>query len=754
MNAFLYKPLNISWLLALFVALIWGNNLQAQDGYPPFTTITPEIFQDNEVLSLEHEYPWFYKSGDDTSWANPEFIRNEFIHENWTDTDHLNNIEFMSPMPPHPFTADGNVWFFKEFRVDSSEFGKRYAITGKIHGALEVYVNGNRAGAAGQVGLSRDEEISRGHFLPVSFEWDHTEQQLIALRYSYHELMDTGPGSFILGLSLNIGPFENIEQHFEDRAAERSISMAAQSFSMGASTVLGILLLFLYILYPQQRLNLIAALLFILVGLSSIGIFYITIWEVPRDFFAAMLLTSIGISISSFVNVWFAYKLIQKKRNWVLWVFAFFTVLLTGLSFYSPLFIQNAAMLLWLLSMIYVLVLFARARFKRNLTDLDIILIGFGIYFIGFITFLILIIIGYLPQSAAMWISVLSLLVPISYSFYLARDVARTNELLSKKLDENQQLSDAKLREEQKNKKLIEGQKKKLEKEVKERTAELAEAYENLQKSHEDLKSTQQQLIQQEKMASLGQLTAGIAHEIKNPLNFVNNFSEVSQELIDELREELEKNRSNPEFDIFKSTIPEILDDIESNVATINRHGKRADSIVHGMLLHSRGKSGEKMPTDINKLLDEYADLAYHGLRAKDPEFNAEIKKSFDDSIGKVEVVPQELSRAFLNIINNGLQAASEYYRETESDEQTEIRISTKKRDKTVIIKISDNGPGIPENIREKIFEPFFTTKDAGEGTGLGLSMTYDIIKAHNGTIDIKTDKGKGTTFIIELPLS
>ncbi len=753
MNAYLLNLLKFSCITGLFFAHFSGNSLHAQDGYPPYTAIASGDFQDDAVLSLEHSHPWFYKAGDDTSWSDPEFIRNEFLHENWADTDHLNNIEFMTGMPPHPFDADGNVWFFKEFRVDSSEFGKRYAITGKIHGGLEVYINGYKAGAAGKVGSNRSEEISRGYFLPVSFEWGHTGQQFIALRYSYHELMDVGPESFILGLSLDVGPYENIEQHFEERAAERSISMAAQSFSMGASSVLGILLLFLYILYPQQRLNLIAALLFILVGLSSIGIFYLTIWEVPRNFFMAMLITSIGISVSSFVNVWFAYKLIKKKLNWVLWVFAFFTVLLTGLTFYSPLFIQNAAMLLWLISMVYVLALFAWARFKRNMADLNIILVGFGIYFVGFISFLVLIVIGYLPQSAAMWISVLSLLVPISYSFYLARDVARTNELLSNKLEENQQLANAKLREEQKNKALIEGQKKKLEEEVKERTAELAKAYENLQKSHESLKNTQQQLIQQEKMASLGQLTAGIAHEIKNPLNFVNNFSEVSQELIDEIREEIEKNKDKPGFNIQSSHIPEILDDIEANVATINRHGKRADSIVHGMLLHSRGKSGEKMPADINKLLDEYADLAYHGMRAKDPGFNAAIEKDFDESIGQVNVVPQELSRVFLNIINNGLQAATEYYRKKGGPQQTIIKISTKKLAETVEARISDNGPGIPEKIREKIFEPFFTTKDAGDGTGLGLSMAYDIIKAHNGSIEIKTGEGNGTTFIIKLPL-
>lgn len=741
-------------LLLFFPVFIQPGVTSAQfdPSYPPFISVTQDLFDDPGILEITYSSPWFYKAGDDTSWADPNFIRNEFIHEKWPDTDQLSTIEFLSATPPEPFIADGNVWFFKELRVDSSEFGKRYAITGKIQGALELYINGNRAGAAGQVGSNRGDEVARGQFLPISFEWDHTDQQFIALRYSYHELIEVGPEAFILGLKLYMGPFENIEQHFQDRAAERSISMAAQSFSMGASTGLGILLLFLYILYPRQRLNLIAALLFILVGLSSIGIFYITIWEVPRDFFMAMLITGIGISVSSFVNVWFAYKLIQKKRNWVLWVFGFFTVLLTAFTFYSPLILQNAAMLLWLISMVYTLVLFASTRFKKNLKDLDIILIGFGIYFIGFITFLILIVIGYLPQSSAMWISVLSLLVPISYSFYLARDVARTSELLSRKLDENQRLADEKLRQEQENKRLIETRKEELEEEVKARTAELAKAYENLKKSHEDLKNTQQQLIQQEKMASLGQLTAGIAHEIKNPLNFVNNFSDVSRELIAELREELDRLKQDKKADLEGSFVEEILGDIEANVTTITKHGKRADSIVHGMLLHSRGKSGEKMPTDINKLLDEYTDLSYHGLRAKDPDFNADIQKDFDPSIEKIELIPQDISRAFLNIINNGFQAAYEHFRKQGIKANVLLSVKTELSGGNVIIRIKDNGPGIPEKIKNKIFEPFFTTKDAGEGTGLGLSMTYDIIKSHNGTIDLLSEEGKGTEFVITLP--
>ena len=732
----------IQGLVCLLFLFNPSGFLFAQDHYPPALSVTPDLFEDGEVLSLTYEAPWFYKAGDDTDWADPEFIKGEFIHENWEETSHVQYLEYLEPYGTHPFEADGNVWFFKELKVDSTLYGESFAISGKMYGAMEVYLNGVKQGSAGIVADNRSDEVPRGYFLPISFElWD-MESQYLAIRYSYQTLREIGPQFIVLGLILDMAPEATMEQHFEDSVAERSVGMAAQSFSMGASAVLGILLLFLYLMYPRQRLNLIAAILFLLIALSSIGIFFFTIWETPENFFTALIISGIGVSLSSFVNVWFAFKLIQKNKNWLFWTFLILSVFISLLTFYSVILIQNLSVLLWILSMIYVLVLFSQKRIKKGQKDLDVILIGFGIYFVGFITFLVLVITGTLPQTMVLWLSILSLLVPVSYSFYLARDVARTNELLSRKLDENQLLSDEKLRQEQKNKRLIESQKEKLAEEVKARTAELAEAYENLKKSHEELKNTQKQLIQQEKMASLGQLTAGIAHEIKNPLNFVNNFSEVSKELIEELREEI--GSENEE-------IISLLDDIEANVKTINKHGKRADSIVHGMLLHSRGKSGEKMPTDINKLLDEYSDLAYHGLRAKDPGFNAYIEKELDERIGMTAVVPQELSRAFLNIINNGLQAANEYHKTKGTGEEVLIKISTKKTDGKIEIRISDNGPGIPDKIRKKIFEPFFTTKAAGEGTGLGLSMTYEIIEAHNGTINLISEKGEGTTFIITL---
>jgi signal transduction histidine kinase/ligand-binding sensor domain-containing protein len=279
-----------------------------------------------------------------------------------------------------------------------------------------------------------------------------------------------------------------------------------------------------------------------------------------------------------------------------------------------------------------------------------------------------------------------------------------------------------------------------LEEKVNNRTAEL-------KKTIDELENTQSQLIHSEKMASLGELTAGIAHEIQNPMNFINNFSEVSIELIDEMCEELDKG------DV--EEVKTISKDIAQNLDKINHHGKRASSIVKGMLEHSRNTSGQKELTDINVLADEYLRLSYHGLRAKNKSFNADFKTDLDESLPKVEVVPQDLGRVVLNLINNAFYAVTSIPEE-ERDEKYKpmVTVSTKKMKEQVLITIKDNGPGIPDDIKEKIFQPFFTTKPTGKGTGLGLSLAYDIItQGHGGAIELDTTLGKGTKFSIYIPL-
>ena len=320
--------------------------------------------------------------------------------------------------------------------------------------------------------------------------------------------------------------------------------------------------------------------------------------------------------------------------------------------------------------------------------------------------------------------------------------------------------------------------------------AEVALQTTELRTSLERLQSTQTQLIQSEKMASLGELTAGIAHEIQNPLNFINNFSEVNQELLEELKSEKSKSKNERDEAIENG----ILDDISVNLEKIHHHGKRADAIVKGMLQHSRSSSGQKEPTDINALCDEYLRLCYHGLRAKDKSFNAIMKTDFDPNLPKVNIIPQDLGRVILNLLTNAFYAVNERLRQAQPDKNT-VTLSLSKDENSLVsldqskgntrfeptvsvstrlvtssalslplgearwglnlaeIRISDNGNGIPQKALDKIFQPFFTTKPTGQGTGLGLSLSYDIIKAHGGEIKVETKEDEGSIFILQLPI-
>jgi signal transduction histidine kinase len=268
---------------------------------------------------------------------------------------------------------------------------------------------------------------------------------------------------------------------------------------------------------------------------------------------------------------------------------------------------------------------------------------------------------------------------------------------------------------------------------------------EEIQHTLERLRETQSQLVHAEKMASLGELTAGIAHEIQNPLNFVNNFSEVSKELLDEMKVELDKGNI--------SDAKAIADDLILNLQKINTHGKRADSIVKGMLQHSRTNTGQKESTDINALADEYLRLSYHGIKAKDKLFNATLKTDLDPNLGDIKVVPQDIGRVMLNLISNAFYVVAEKKNLVGNGYEPTVSVSTKKLNGKVEISVRDNGNGIPKNVRDKIFQPFFTTKPTGQGTGLGLSLSYDIVRAHGGELSVETEEGVGSEFKISIPI-
>jgi two-component system NtrC family sensor kinase len=293
----------------------------------------------------------------------------------------------------------------------------------------------------------------------------------------------------------------------------------------------------------------------------------------------------------------------------------------------------------------------------------------------------------------------------------------------------------------------IENQNHTLEHEVYQRTAALARQTDALRTTLQELRDKQDQLIQAEKMASLGELTAGIAHEIQNPLNFVNNFAEVSTELAQELTEERARPTRDAELEA------ELLGDLKQNLHKITQHGQRAASIVRGMLEHSRASTGERMPTDLNALADEYLRLAYHGLRAKDKTFNATLKTEFAPQLPLVQAAGQDIGRVLLNLFTNAFYAVRQRQLAGEVGYAPTVRVGTQHVGDEVVVQVQDNGTGITEEVRQKMFQPFFTTKPSGEGTGLGLSLAYDIVtKGHGGTLEVESQLGQGTTFTLRLP--
>ena len=329
----------------------------------------------------------------------------------------------------------------------------------------------------------------------------------------------------------------------------------------------------------------------------------------------------------------------------------------------------------------------------------------------------------------------------LATSVYLARDMARTNDQVieQERLARVQETERLRLEAENTHK-ALELQKAK----------ELEASYHKLEEAHQRLKATQVQLIQSEKMASLGQLTAGIAHEIKNPLNFINNFAEVNEELADEMREAYE---ANPEIKL--EDLIDVLTDLKQNAQVIAHHGKRADGIIHAMMQHASGGTGQRETVDINQLVSEHIDLAYHGKRAQVQDLKVEIERDLDEEAGVVKIVPQEIGRVLLNLLGNAFDAVHEHAAKVDGEYAPTITVSTRQVEGRVEIRVKDNGPGIPAEIKDKIFEPFFTTKPTGTGTGLGLSLSYDIVtQGHGGTLMVESTEGEGATFVITLPNS
>jgi two-component system NtrC family sensor kinase len=669
---------------------------------------------------LQIEQNWKYHNADISilgdDWKSPDFN-----DDGW---EFVNAGLYKDTFPKDGWNGEGV--FRLHVRIDSNLLNKALVINIFHLGASEVYLDGKLLFNCGVLGKSPNAEEGFNALTKIPNTVIFTKQQhVIAVRYSGKYLLENSSAVFQkFGFTLAIGRPEVVNPILLNNA---KFFRALESLVISVPLTFALIHLILFLFYRSQKSNLFFAVFAVTLALwgvlehESVGnqnaqivIFLKKLWA---PYFAIMPLTGLG----------FLYSLFYKPVPRQFWYILFIT-LVASFFFWFGYFIWISVILFFgiIVEMIRVVVI----AMRKNINGAWIIGIGFGMFCLSLVSIIILITSNHF--SLSLWYILLYVTgvfpVLVSMSVYLSHQVAGTHRDL-----EVQILNNLKL-EYENSKKEIELKK----------ADELRLAFAALEDAHNELRSTQSQLIQSEKMASLGELTAGIAHEIQNPLNFVNNFSEINKELLTEMNTEIERQN----YEEVKS----IAKDVIENEEKIQHHGKRADAIVKGMLQHSRSSNGIKEPTDINALVDEYLRLAYHGLRAKDKSFNSAMKTYFDDDIGKINIIPQDIGRVILNLFTNAFYAVDQRRKANTKEFEPLVTVTTKKHLNQVSIAVWDNGNGIPPKILDKIFQPFFTTKPTGQGTGLGLSLSYDIVKAHGGELKVETREGEFTEFIIILP--
>lgn len=667
---------------------------------------------------------WKFHAGDDKNWSSVSFN-----DSSWSEIDPT------KPVQDLPQVRSAQIgWLRLHIHAGKALRGKTIAFAILQTGASEIYLNGNLIQEYGKVSSNFNEEKTYNPYgQPLNALLGEAPDQLLSVRFSFNKrnLYTNYVSVFFRGqLSLPA----TAEKNFIEQKTSFDIYRSAV---WGIFIILSILQLSIYLVDRNRKINLYLSLFtFFQCCTFSNGILSPFLHSSTSMFYWVILFI-IAAHITLVFLLLIVYNLFnQPKNRW----FKF----LIGLCLLSiPIEFGRERILIYnTLIGVGILVYFENLRisiiaFRKKYPGSTLFLIGQSVAFVFFTLF------SLFPGQPFNYLVVeiiIAFLTPaVIISIHLAREFAQSNISLRQQLNEIALLSEKTLAQEQEKQQILATQNETLEKKVQERTSALKQSLDNL-------KATQSQLIQSEKMASLGELTAGIAHEIQNPLNFVNNFSEVNTELIDELQQEVDKGNLNE--------VKVLADDIKENEQKINHHGKRADAIVKGMLQHSRRSTGVKEPTDINALADEYLRLAYHGLRAKDKLFNATIKTDFDESIGNINIIPQDIGRVILNLLTNAFYVVNQKKKDQSDGYEPTVSVNTKKMGDKIVITVKDNGNGIPQKISDKIFQPFFTTKPTGEGTGLGLSMSYEIVtKGHGGELTVESKEGAYAEFIIILPI-
>ena len=664
---------------------------------------------------------WKWHPGD-----NPDFAKADYDDSAWESIDPTRTIH---DLPQIRKEVVG--WFRLKIHVDSSLLNKPLGFFIYQSIASEIYLDGKLLKQFGVVS-SNKKEIKAILPLndPLGFQFGKPDQVLAArfsvqpdLAYFINSIPLT---TFRIGINdvLGIGQFNRIEPDLP----------ILHGVYKGIFIVLTIIHFGFFLFYKKQKSNLFFSLATFLAALANImHMEFNTTHDVSFKSHVSIIMHIFYPILFNLFLLIAVYLLFSKLRKTYFWLLVAYSIASIFIYQRDWLFGTLVPFLLVTLEAIRV----GYHAYRQKFHDAGIIVFGFSSYLVFFILFWLIengvianedIGMGDNFQLNALLYHIFVNWLPLVLSIYFFRNFAFTSGILEKKLVEVQQLSEE-------NHQILANQNETLERQVGERTAEL--------------RASQVQLIQKEKLASLGELTAGIAHEIQNPLNFVNNFSELSVDLVKELKEEIEKPKQDKEY------IGELFDDLGQNQEKINHHGKRASSIVKGMLEHSRTSTGERVLTDINKLADEYLRLSYLGIRSKDNNFNSDYQTDFEENLPKIEVIPQDIGRVLLNLINNAFWAVNERGKKGETGYEPKVTVTTQlTANSQLLIAIKDNGTGMTEDVKAKIFQPFFTTKPTGQGTGLGLSLAYDIItKGHGGTLEVESKEGEGTTFIVKLPI-
>ena len=701
----------------------------AQDGY------RGELMRWNQ---FPFDSLWQFYSGNDTGIA-----KLPGNYDGWQTV----NTEFLPDVKGKPANWKGVGWFRKTLEVPAAWRGKPVALRMGHYGASEIFLDGKLVAQYGVVaGNIKNEKIEVPH-KPVIIVLDSQPSHTIIVHYSnQHENSPGYPVKFT-GFRLLFAP--------SDIPFQTSVTeVPTLPISVGIMFLFSVFFLFVFLFDTKRLASILTALMllnFCCVLIGSYLLLTLQCWD------ALMSATNLIKITSVWSNCWLLLVLYalyyDGKMPRRAWFIVGFMLLSALIALISTSFSNIGGVLSLLLIFEIYRILISGIRKKK--TGFWILLIGNIIQQIGFFVFVLDIFNQFPIMTRTQDILLMvfpQLGAPLTYALHLAWEFGKTNRDLRLQLIQVKDLSSITLQQELEKQEILTQQKDKLENMVTDRTKELSQQKEVLQNTLTDLKATQSQLIQSEKMASLGELTAGIAHEIQNPLNFVNNFSEVSNEMVDEMNDELDKG------DIAEAKA--IATDIKQNLEKINHHGKRADAIVKGMLQHSQTSTGKKEPTNINALADEYLRLAYHGLRAKDKGFNATLKTEFNESIGNINIIPQDIGRVLLNLYNNAFYAVAEKKKMQPDGYEPIVSVTTSRSLSfgegrgEVRLSVKDNGNGIPQKIVDKIFQPFFTTKPTGQGTGLGLSLSYDIVKANGAEIKVESKEGEGTEFTIQLPVS